>query len=163
RSWRCSSPCARSTRSAGEADHHEATRKPGTLPGPRRHRGRLPVAGLPPLVDQGVAGSARRRRPGSPVRSLRELREHRAPGAGRATRYGLNAAILVVLILGVIALVEAVSYRHSYRVDLTENKRWSLSPQTMKVVGDLSVPVKAIAFFRPDQPGKRTAEDLLKQ
>ena len=27
--------------------------------------------------------------------------------AGRATRYGLNAAILVVLILGVIALVEA--------------------------------------------------------
>ena len=35
--------------------------------------------------------------------------------AGRATRYGLNAAILVVLILGVIVLVEAVSYRHSYR------------------------------------------------
>ena len=83
--------------------------------------------------------------------------------AGRATRYGLNAAILVVLILGVIVLVEAVSYRHSYRIDLTENKRWSLSPQTMKVVGELPVPVKAVAFFRPDQPGKRTAEDLLKQ
>jgi ABC-type uncharacterized transport system involved in gliding motility auxiliary subunit len=83
--------------------------------------------------------------------------------AGRATRYGLNAAVLVVLIIGVIALVEAVSYRHSYRVDLTENKRWSLSPQTVKVVGELPVPVKAVAFFRPDQPGKRTAEDLLKQ
>jgi ABC-type uncharacterized transport system involved in gliding motility auxiliary subunit len=83
--------------------------------------------------------------------------------AGRATRYGLNAAILVVLILGVIVLVEAVSYRHSYRIDLTENKRWSLSPQTTKVVGELPAPVKAVAFFRPDQPGKRTAEDLLKQ
>jgi ABC-type uncharacterized transport system involved in gliding motility auxiliary subunit len=83
--------------------------------------------------------------------------------AGRATRYGLNAAVLVVLIVGVIALVEAVSYRHSYRVDLTENKRWSLSPQTIKVVQELPVPVKAVAFFRPDQPGKRTAEDLLKQ
>ena len=83
--------------------------------------------------------------------------------AGRATRYGLNAAVLVVLILGVIALVEAVSYRHSYRVDLTENKRWSLSPQTVKVVNELAVPVKAVAFFRPDQPGKRAAEDLLKQ
>jgi ABC-type uncharacterized transport system involved in gliding motility auxiliary subunit len=83
--------------------------------------------------------------------------------AGRATRYGLNAAVLVVLILGVIALVEAVSYRHSYRVDLTENKRWSLSPQTVKVVGELPVPVRAVAFFRPDQPGKRAAEDLLKQ
>ena len=83
--------------------------------------------------------------------------------AGRATRYGLNAAVLVVLILGVIALVEAVSYRHSQRWDLTENKRWSLSPQTIKVVGELPGPVKAVAFYRPDQPGKRTAEDLLKQ
>ena len=80
--------------------------------------------------------------------------------AGRSARYGLNAAILVVLILGVIALVEAVSYRHNWRVDLTENKRWSLSPQTVKIVGELAVPVKAMAFFRPDQPGKRTAEDL---
>jgi ABC-type uncharacterized transport system involved in gliding motility auxiliary subunit len=83
--------------------------------------------------------------------------------AGRATRSGLNAIVLIVLILGVIVLVEAVSYRHSYRVDLTENKRWSLSPQSVKVVSELSTPVKAIAFFRPDQPGKRTAEDLLKQ
>jgi ABC-type uncharacterized transport system involved in gliding motility auxiliary subunit len=83
--------------------------------------------------------------------------------SGRSTRYGLNAAVLVALILGVIALVEAVSYRHSYRVDLTENKRWSLSPQTIKVVGELPSPVKAVAFFRPDQPGKRAAEDLLRQ
>jgi ABC-type uncharacterized transport system involved in gliding motility auxiliary subunit len=83
--------------------------------------------------------------------------------AGRAIRYGLNAAVLVALILGVIALVEAVSYRHSWRVDLTENKRWSLSPQTIKVVRELSVPVKAVAFYRPDQPGKRAAEDLLRQ
>ncbi len=83
--------------------------------------------------------------------------------AGRTARYGLNAAVLIVLILGVIALVEAMSYRHSWRVDLTENKRWSLSPQTIKVVQELPVPVKALVFFRPDQPGKRAAEDLLKQ
>jgi ABC-type uncharacterized transport system involved in gliding motility auxiliary subunit len=70
---------------------------------------------------------------------------------------------MIVLIFGVIALVEAVSYRHNWRVDLTENKRNSLSPQTIKVLSDLPVPVKATAFFRPDQPGKRTAEDLFKQ
>jgi ABC-type uncharacterized transport system involved in gliding motility auxiliary subunit len=83
--------------------------------------------------------------------------------AGRTTRYGLNAVVLIVLMVGVIALVEAVSYRHSYRLDLTENRRWSLSPQTVKVVRELPAPVKALAFFRPDQPGKRAAEDLLKQ
>ena len=83
--------------------------------------------------------------------------------AGRATRYGLNAAVLIALILGVIALVEAVSYRHSYRVDLTENKRWSLSPQTVKVVGRAARARQGRRLLRPDQPGKRAAEDLLKQ
>ena len=81
----------------------------------------------------------------------------------RTTRYGLNAAVMVALILGVIVLVEAVSYRHNWRLDLTENRRWSLSPQTINVLRELKVPVKATAFFRPDQPGKRTAEDLLRQ
>jgi ABC-type uncharacterized transport system involved in gliding motility auxiliary subunit len=81
----------------------------------------------------------------------------------RTTRYGLNAAVMVVLILGVIALVEAVSYRHNWRLDLTENRRHSLSPQTIKIARELRVPIKATAFFRPDQPGKRVAEDLFKQ
>ena len=81
----------------------------------------------------------------------------------RTTRYGLNAAIMIVLILGVIALVEAVSYRHSWRVDLTENRRHSLAPQTIKVLKELRSPVKATGFFQPDQGGKRRAEDLLKQ
>ncbi|HEV8310529.1 MAG TPA: Gldg family protein [Methylomirabilota bacterium] len=81
----------------------------------------------------------------------------------RTTRYGLNALVMVVLILGIIALVEAVSYRHNWRVDLTENRRHSLAPQTVRVLQELQTPVKATAFFRPDQPGKRTAEDLLKQ
>lgn len=81
----------------------------------------------------------------------------------RTTRYGLNALVMIGLVLAIIALVEGVSYRHSYRVDLTENRRHSLAPQTVKLLKELKVPVKATAFFRPDQPGKRTAEDLLKQ
>jgi gliding motility-associatede transport system auxiliary component len=80
----------------------------------------------------------------------------------RTTRYGLNALVMILLIFGVIALVEAVSYRHNWRVDLTENKRQSLSPQTVKVLKELKAPVKAIAFLRPDIPGKRTTEDRLK-
>jgi ABC-type uncharacterized transport system involved in gliding motility auxiliary subunit len=80
----------------------------------------------------------------------------------RTTRYGLNALVMVVLILGVITLVEIVSARHNWRVDLTENRRHSLAPQTVKVLRELAVPVKATAFARPDA-GKRTADDLLKQ
>ena len=81
----------------------------------------------------------------------------------RPARYGLNALVMVALLLGIIALVEAVSYRHSYRLDLTENRRHSLSPQTIKILQGLKVNVEATGFFRADQPGRRVAEDLFKQ
>jgi len=91
------------------------------------------------------------------------FREIRAFFARRSARYGLNALVMIGLLVGIIALVEAVSYRHSYRLDLTENRRHSLSPQTIKVLQNLKVPVQATGFFRSDQPGKRVAEDLFKQ
>jgi ABC-type uncharacterized transport system involved in gliding motility auxiliary subunit len=87
----------------------------------------------------------------------------RALFARRTMRYGFNSAVMVLLLLGIIGLVEAVSYRHNARLDLTEGKRHSLSPQTIKVLQELPAQVNVVAFFRGDQPGKRVAEDLLKQ
>jgi len=81
----------------------------------------------------------------------------------RTTRYGFNSAVMVLLLLGIIGFVEAVSYRHSARLDLTSNKRHSLSPQTIQLLRGLKTGVNAVAFFRSDQPGKRVAEDLFKQ
>jgi ABC-type uncharacterized transport system involved in gliding motility auxiliary subunit len=81
----------------------------------------------------------------------------------RGTRYGASAALLIVLALGVAVLANAVSLRYSARWDLTENKRHSLAPQTVKLLKALKTPVEVIGFFRSDTPGKRTAEDLLKQ
>src|SRR5262245_59916005 len=83
--------------------------------------------------------------------------------ARRGARYGVNTAVVVLLLLGIIGFVEAVSYRHNSRADLTENKRNSLSPQTIQLLRGLKTDVNAVAFFRSDQPGKRVAEDLLKQ
>jgi len=94
---------------------------------------------------------------------LVHLRQARTTLSGRTARYRLNTALMILLLLEIITIVEAVSYRHNARLDLTENRRHSLSAQTVKVVKELRAPVKATAFFRPDQPGKRTAEDLLKQ
>jgi ABC-type uncharacterized transport system involved in gliding motility auxiliary subunit len=83
--------------------------------------------------------------------------------AHRTARYGVNTAIMVVLLIGVIGLVEGMSFRHNARVDLTENKRHSLSPQTIQLLRGLKADVNAVAFYRSDQPGKRIAEDLFKQ
>jgi ABC-type uncharacterized transport system involved in gliding motility auxiliary subunit len=91
------------------------------------------------------------------------LKEARATLGRRTTRYGLNAAVMIVLLLGILAIVQYLSYRHSARADLSENRRNSLAPQTIQMLRDLKTDVSAVAFFRSDQPGKRTAEDLFKQ
>lgn len=83
--------------------------------------------------------------------------------ARRSARYGVNAVAMVLLLLGIITLVELLSSRHNYRLDLTENRRHSLSPQTVRVLQSLRADVTATGFFRTDLPGKRAAEDLLSQ
>ena len=88
--------------------------------------------------------------------------------ARRQTKYGLNVLAMVVLLLAIIGFVEylSVNYYHG-RLDLTEGKRYTLSPQTVKVLKDLTRPVKAVAFYRAGGGGgsedRRGAEDLLRQ
>jgi gliding motility-associatede transport system auxiliary component len=94
---------------------------------------------------------------------LPQWRDPRATLSARSLRYGLNSLVAVVLVIGVIGVVEALSYRHNARVDLTENRRHSLSPQTIEVLKNLKAKVSAVSFYRADQPGKRLAEDLFKQ
>jgi ABC-type uncharacterized transport system involved in gliding motility auxiliary subunit len=81
----------------------------------------------------------------------------------RAARYGAGAGVMILLALGIVVFANALSIRHSTRWDLTENRRNTLSQQTIQLLRGLKTPVQAIAFFRTDTPGKRTAEDLLNQ
>ena len=89
--------------------------------------------------------------------------EARTAMGTRTARYGAGAAVMAVLALGIVVAANAISLRHSVRWDFTENKRNSVSPQTIQVLRTLKAPVSAIAFFRSDTPGKKTAEDLLTQ
>lgn len=82
---------------------------------------------------------------------------------GRNLRFGTNLVIAAVAVLGIIAFVEAISLRHSYRVDLTANKRYSLSPQSQQLLASLPQPVKATAFYQETQTGREAAKDLLEQ
>jgi hypothetical protein len=89
--------------------------------------------------------------------------EARTAMGTRTARYGAGAAVMALLALGIVVAANAISMRHSVRWDFTENKRNSVSPQTIQVLRTLKAPVSAIAFFRSDTPGKKTAEDLLTQ
>jgi ABC-type uncharacterized transport system involved in gliding motility auxiliary subunit len=94
---------------------------------------------------------------------LTRMGDYRGVVSHRSTRYGVNTVVTILLVLGVIGFVEALAARHSARLDLTENRRNSLSPQTIQLLKNLKTDINAVAFFRSDQPGKRVAEDLLKQ
>jgi ABC-type uncharacterized transport system involved in gliding motility auxiliary subunit len=89
--------------------------------------------------------------------------ETRSALGTRTARYGAGAAVMALLALGIVVAANAISVRHHVRWDFTENKRNSVSPQTVQVLKTLKAPVNAIAFFRSDTPGKKTAEDLLTQ
>ncbi|MBI4413379.1 MAG: GldG family protein [candidate division NC10 bacterium] len=80
----------------------------------------------------------------------------------RRTAYGVNTALAVLLLLAIVALVEALSYSHNRRFDLTEGKRQSLSDQSVKVLRGLAKPVKAVGFSAPDRGDRAFLEDLLR-
>ncbi|RLB83290.1 MAG: hypothetical protein DRH17_02600 [Deltaproteobacteria bacterium] len=81
----------------------------------------------------------------------------------RSARYGVNAFILILLVLGILVFVEAISARHSARFDLTASKRFTLSEQTLKILKNLEKPVRVTAFYQEASPQAEKARDLLDQ
>jgi ABC-type uncharacterized transport system involved in gliding motility auxiliary subunit len=80
----------------------------------------------------------------------------------RSTRYGAGSIVAIVLVLAIIVFVESISAKHSIRVDMTENKRYSLSDQTIKVLKGLNKDVEALAFFGKSQKLRNQWERTLK-
>jgi len=76
-------------------------------------------------------------------------------------RYGTNALVFTAAVVAVVALVNVITTRHSWRTDLTANKFFSLSDQTRKIVKGLNRKVKLTVFA--GARGGETAElrDLL--
>ncbi|NVM20948.1 MAG: GldG family protein [Desulfobacterales bacterium] len=81
----------------------------------------------------------------------------------RSARHAANALLLILLVLGILIFVEAISARHSTRFDLTAGKRFTLSEQTVKILKNLEKPVRVTAFYQEGSPGAEEAGDLLDQ
>ena len=64
----------------------------------------------------------------------------------RNARYGALASISVVVGLGILIAVNYLSARQNKRWDLTENRQYSLSDQTVKLLRELDAPVKFVVF-----------------
>ncbi len=77
----------------------------------------------------------------------------------RQTKYGAYLFIYVVVVLGVLFVANWLAKDHNKSVDLTANKRFTLSDQTKKVVGGLQKPVNIYYFDKSDSYER--ARDML--
>jgi ABC-type uncharacterized transport system involved in gliding motility auxiliary subunit len=78
--------------------------------------------------------------------TLGQWREIMAFFGRRNARYGTIAGVSVIVVLGILVAVNYLSDRRNKRWDLTENKQYSLSEQTNKILGSLSAPAKFMVF-----------------
>lgn len=85
-------------------------------------------------------------------------------GRGRQARHGLNAALSIGAVLGILILVNLVVYQNPWSKDLTEDQRYALAPETQAALDTLTSDVRFIGFYSPDQASARDSiRPLLQQ
>lgn len=81
----------------------------------------------------------------------------------RHTHSGLNIALQIVALLGILGAVNYFGTRHHNRIDLTENKQYSLSDQSKKIVQNLKEPVNVSLFVKKGDTYSTNLENLWKE
>lgn len=77
----------------------------------------------------------------------------------RSTESTTNAIISTVALLLILGLVNFLGLRYSFKIDLTENQLYTLSPQSQQLVKNLSQPMTVYVF---DSPSNDFDRKLLK-
>jgi ABC-type uncharacterized transport system involved in gliding motility auxiliary subunit len=85
------------------------------------------------------------------------LYESTQPGfwGRRSTQVGTNAMASTIAVLVILGLVNFLGVRYSTRLDLTENRIFTLAPQSQAVAQGLKQPVKALVFDSNPNPVDR--------
>jgi len=88
-------------------------------------------------------------------------RSEKSEGSRRTARYGLGAGLSIAVAAAILILLQTLAYRHTSSIDLTSNRRFSLSPQTDKVLDALEVKVRLTAFYKETSQERVILQDLL--
>lgn len=79
----------------------------------------------------------------------------RAALTGRQGRYGSNALVLSLAFTGCLVVLNALAVGSSQRLDLTEDRVFSLADETKLLLAGLEEPVQLIGFYTPDRSTSR--------
>lgn len=69
---------------------------------------------------------------------------------GRQARYGSNALLLSVAVLGILAVINYLAVHNPQSWDVTEDQQYSLSPESVALVETLDSPVQVKGFYTPN-------------
>ena len=77
-----------------------------------------------------------------------------------------NTTIIVILIAAILVFINLISGQYFFRLDLTEDKQYTLSQATKDILAELQEPVTVTAYFSESLPpdidkGRREFEDFL--
>ncbi len=67
--------------------------------------------------------------------------------SGRQARYGSNALVMTLAVLGILIVVNVITFQNPYKWDLTEGKENTLAPESLEALKTLPQPVTALAFY----------------
>ena len=70
----------------------------------------------------------------------------------RSTQAGTNAIIATLAVVTILGLVNFLSVRYHYRIDVTESRLFTLAPQTQQLVSNLKAPIKVLIFTNNKNP-----------
>jgi ABC-type uncharacterized transport system involved in gliding motility auxiliary subunit len=79
----------------------------------------------------------------------------------RQARYGGNTLLMTVIFIAILVLVNFLSTKQFKRWDLTAEKRFSLSPETVQVVKSIQTPITVLNFSTGQSGGARSAAATL--
>lgn len=84
---------------------------------------------------------------------------------GRRGKFSAGSTVMVSVFLGIIIVVNAISYNYYGRYDVTELSQFTLTSQTRNYLAEMETPVDVLCFFTPnDEYGISTyATSLLEE
>lgn len=83
-------------------------------------------------------------------------------GKDQTAQRSFTAGLSVMLVLAISATLNVMGYRFDDRLDLTANKRFTLSQQSLDIVSKLDREITVLAFFTNGSPEKSNFQELVK-
>jgi ABC-type uncharacterized transport system involved in gliding motility auxiliary subunit len=78
----------------------------------------------------------------------------------RSTKYGTSTVLASLIFIAILGILNFLAYRHNHRFDLTSEKVYSLSPQSVQVLSGLTNDLRMEAFV--EGGANPELDDLLK-